>query len=438
MFIGIFIAVLLSFFLAKAISSPLQSLTYDTQLVASGEFSHDIEVRSSDEIGVLADNFNYMKERLRATLEEVDGEREKLDIILSCMRDAVLAFTADGHILHFNNSAIELFGDSLRTGDLSIEQSFEILDIPLVIEGNSVKLTSPDASAEATKDGFIFRDRTCGARVYDVSFAVIRYVSGKRQSSGCVIIIHDVTSRYELDESRREFVSNVSHELKTPLTSIKAYTETILSDPEMDSETRDYFLGIVLSESDRMHNIVSDLLVLSRLDNKRTNWTVEAFDLKQSIRRLCEVMRGQVNEHRHRITFGCQRGLPPITADKQRIEQVILNILSNAIKYTPDGGKIDIRLTQIPKGFLRIEIADNGVGIPDDDIGHLFERFYRVEKSRTQDAGGTGLGLAIAKELVEAHGGQIFVKSTLGEGTTVTIDLPVECRLDVNEKKSKN
>ena len=435
MLIGILIAVLLSFFLAKAISSPLQSLTYDTQLVASGEFTHEIEVRSSDEIGVLADNFNYMKERLRATLEEVDGEREKLDIVLSCMRDAVLAFTADGRVLHFNNSAVELFGEPLKNETLGMEQCFEILDIPLVLEGNSIKLTSPDAAAEHTKDGFIFRDRTCGARVYDVSFAVIRYVTGKRQSSGCVIIIHDVTGRYELDESRREFVSNVSHELKTPLTSIKAYTETILSDPEMDAETREYFLGIVLSESDRMHRIVSDLLVLSRLDNKRTNWSVETFDLRQSIRRLCEVMRGQVSEHNHRITFGSQRALPEITADRQRIEQVILNILSNAIKYTPDGGKIDIKLTQIPKKFLRIEIADNGIGIPDDDIGHLFERFYRVEKSRTQDAGGTGLGLAIAKELVEAHGGRISVKSTLGEGTTVTIDLPVECKLDGNEKK---
>lgn len=435
MFIGILIAVLLSFFLAKAISSPLQSLTYDTQLVASGEFTHEIEVRSSDEIGVLADNFNYMKERLRATLEEVDGEREKLDIVLSCMRDAVLAFTADGRVLHFNNSAVELFGEPLKNETLGMEQCFEILDIPLILEGNSIKLTSSDAAAEHTKDGFIFRDRTCGARVYDVSFAIIRYITGKRQSSGCVIIIHDVTGRYELDESRREFVSNVSHELKTPLTSIKAYTETILSDPEMDAETREYFLGIVLSESDRMHRIVSDLLVLSRLDNKRTNWSVETFDLRQSIRRLCEVMRGQVSEHRHKITFGSQRGLPEITADRQRIEQVILNILSNAIKYTPDGGKIDIRLTQLPKNFLRIEIADNGIGIPDDDIGHLFERFYRVEKSRTQDAGGTGLGLAIAKELVEAHGGRISVKSTLGEGTTVTIDLPVECKLEISEKK---
>ncbi len=436
MFIGILIAVLLSFLLAKSISSPLQSLTYDTQLVASGEFSHEIEVRSSDEIGVLADNFNDMKERLRATLEQVDGEREKLDIILSCMRDAVLAYTADGHVLHYNNSAVELLGEGIGRDEMSMEECFERLDIPLIVEGNSVKLTSPDAAAEATRDGFIFRDRTCGAHVYDVSFAVIRYLTGKRQSSGCVLLIHDVTSRYELDESRREFVSNVSHELKTPLTSIMAFTETILADPDMDIEQRADFLGIVLSESERMTRIVSDLLVLSRLDNKRTNWNIETFDLKQSVRRLCEVMRGQLGEHKHRITFGTSRVLHPITADKQRIEQVILNILSNAIKYTPDGGQIDIRLTQLPKKFVRIEIADNGIGIPETDIEHLFERFYRVEKSRTQDAGGTGLGLAIAKELVEAHGGHIAIQSRVGEGTTVTIDLPVECKLEKTEKTS--
>ncbi len=435
MFIGIFIAVLLSFFLAKSISSPLQSLTYDTQLVASGEFSHEIEVRSSDEIGVLADNFNYMKERLRATLEEVDGEREKLDTILSCMRDAVIAFSVDGHILHINNSAVELFGDSIKQDEPTIEKCFEILDIPLTIEGNSVKLTSPDAEVENTKDGFIFRERICGSRVYDVSFAVIRYVSGKKQSSGCVIIIHDVTGRYELDESRREFVSNVSHELRTPLTSIESYTETILNDREMDLETREHFLGIVLSESERMERIVSDLLVLSRLDNKRTTWNVETFDLKQSVRRLCEVMRGELEEHNHRITFGCDRGLPAITADKQRIEQVVINIISNAIKYTPDGGNIDIKLTHVQKKKVQIEIADNGIGIPKEDIVHLFERFYRVEKSRSQDAGGTGLGLAIAKEIVEAHGGHIVITSGLGKGTTVTIELPVECKLKLDERR---
>ena len=167
-----------------------------------------------------------------------------------------------------------------------------------------------------------------------------------------------------------------------------------------------------------------------KLDNKRTKWNIETFDLKQSVRRLCEVMRPDIEAHRHRVTFGAPKQVPEITADRQRIEQVIINILSNAVKYTPDGGRIDIELkVQRARRNLVLTIRDNGIGIPKEDLDHLFERFYRVEKSRTQDAGGTGLGLAIAKELVEAHGGTISIDSVLSEGTTVRIELPVECRL---------
>ncbi|MBQ3707123.1 MAG: HAMP domain-containing protein [Clostridia bacterium] len=427
--IGVLIAVLLSFFLAKSISSPLQSLTSDTQRVASGEFSHEIEVNSEDEIGVLAENFNYMKERLRSTLDEVDGERKKLDTVLSCMRDGVLAFLADGTVLHSNNSAEELFGDALRRNAVTLEACFEKLDLPLIETKDGVKLTSEDA--EVTRDGYIFRDRSVDGRVYDVSFAKLTPISdGEVTLDGYLFIIHDVTSRYELDESRREFVANVSHELRTPLTSIKGATETVRMDEGMDEATRDYFLDMVLSESDRMTRIVSDLLVLSRLDNKRTKWNIETFDLKQSVRHLCEVMRPDIEAHRHRVTFGSPKEVPPITADRQRIEQVIINILSNAVKYTPDGGRIDIELKHSrAKKSLLLTIRDNGVGIPKEDLEHLFERFYRVEKSRTQDAGGTGLGLAIAKELVEAHGGTISIDSVLSEGTTVRIELPIECRL---------
>jgi len=430
MIIGVFIAVVLSFFLARSISSPLQRLTYGTQLIASGEFSHEIDVSSADEIGVLAENFNYMKERLRITLEEVDGEREKLDTVLSCMKDGVLAFSADGSVLHSNNAAYDMFADELDNGRLTLEKSFEKLDIPLVIEGNRVRLTSPDIEAEITKDGFIFRDRICDSRVYDVSFAVIRYIDGKQPEAGCVLIIHDVTGRYELDESRREFVANVSHELRTPLTAIKGAAETVRMDPEMDNEMKEYFLDMVLSESDRMTRIVSDLLVLSRLDNKKTKWSIETFDLTQSVRRLIEVMRPNLDEHGHSIKFNVEKSLPEITADRGRIEQVIINIISNAIKYTSDGGHIDVKLTANESNKrVKVIVTDNGIGIPEEDVGHLFERFYRVEKSRNQDAGGTGLGLAIAKELVEAHGGSIFVKSTLGVGTMVTVELPVECKL---------
>ncbi len=431
MLIGVFIAVILSFFLAKSISSPLQRLTYGTQLIASGEFSHEIEVNSADEIGVLAENFNYMKERLRMTLEEVDGEREKLETVLSCMKDAVLAFTASGGVLHSNSAAHDMFGDKLDSGKMTLETAFESLDIPLVIDGNTIRLTSPDIEAESTKDGFIFRDRICDSRVYDVSFAVIRYVDGKKPASGSVLIIHDVTGRYELDESRREFVANVSHELRTPLTAIKGATETVRMDPEMDEEMREYFLDMVLSESDRMTRIVSDLLILSRLDNKKTKWSIETFDLKQSVRRLCEVMRPNLEEHRHTLTFGSERNLPEITADRGRIEQVIINIISNAIKYTPEGGRIDIKLMHSgdESDKVKIMVADNGIGIPESDLAHIFERFYRVEKSRNQDAGGTGLGLAIAKEIVEAHGGCISINSNVGEGTVVAVELPLECKL---------
>lgn len=435
MLIGILIAVLLSFFLAKSISSPLQSLTYGTQLVASGEFNHEIEVNSADEIGVLAKNFNYMRERLRVTIDEVNGEREKLDTVLSCMKDAVLAFTANGEVLHSNAAALTLFAEKISDVEhITLESCFELLDIPLVLEGNTVRLTAQDAKAESTRDGFIFHDRIAGNHVYDVSFAVIRYIEAKRHTSGCVLIMHDVTGRYELDKSRREFVANVSHELKTPLASIKLTTETIRDDPEMDPGTREYFLDLVLSESDRMTRIVQDLLVLSRLDNNRTSWQIETFDLRNSIRHLCEVMRNDIESRGHKITLGFDRDLPNITADRQRIEQVILNVLTNALKYTPDGGHIDIRLERKSSKFLHLQITDTGVGIPAEDMSHLFERFYRVDKSRTLDTGGTGLGLAIAKELVEAHGGTISIDSCLNKGTTVHIELPIACRLKNDAK----
>ncbi|MBQ7922932.1 MAG: HAMP domain-containing protein [Clostridia bacterium] len=436
MVVGILIAILLSFFLAKAITSPIQNLTYGTQLVASGRFDHAIEVNSSDELGILTENFNFMKERLKGTLDEVYSEREKLETILACMRDAVMTFSTDGKLLLRNNSAAELFGDTLKQGTFTLEQCFEKLDIPLQKEGNSIRLTSAEAAVERTRDGFVFRDRIFGDRVYDVSFGIIRYAERGKMVPGCILISHDVTGRYELDESRREFVANVSHELRTPLTSIKGAAETILGDTEMDKETREYFLdSFILAECDRMTRIVSDLLTLSRLDNNRTQWNIEIFDMQTLLRRLADVMQKESDEHNHILTLQAD-DVPLITGDKQRLEQVFVNILSNAIKYTPDGGKIDISITE-GKNRLITTITDNGIGIPEKDIVHLFERFYRVEKSRTSDAGGTGLGLAIAKEIVEAHGGRISVQSKMGMGTSVVVELPFECRLKSSQKAEK-
>ncbi|MBQ4607714.1 MAG: HAMP domain-containing protein, partial [Clostridia bacterium] len=235
MFVGILIAILLSFFLAKAITSPIQRLTWGTRLVAEGDFTQPIEVNSRDELGILTENFNYMKDQLKDTLDAVSGEREKLRTVLACMRDAVFTFSAGGKLLHWNDSAAQLYRNSFgQEGDAVLDTCLEEMDIPLQRENGRLRLTSPDAAVERSQDGFVFRDRIFAGRVFDVSFGVIRYAEGRKKVPGCILIAHDVTGRYELDESRREFVANVSHELRTPLTSIKGATETVLSDPEMD------------------------------------------------------------------------------------------------------------------------------------------------------------------------------------------------------------
>jgi two-component system sensor histidine kinase VicK len=199
-----------------------------------------------------------------------------------------------------------------------------------------------------------------------------------------------------------------------------------MEDPEMPAETRQYFLDMALTESDRMTRIVSDLLVLSRLDNKRTQWKVETFDLCRSVSRLIEVMRVDIEAREHTVTFTSEGHIPQITADRERIEQVIVNVISNSVKYTPVGGKIDVSVTSAEEK-VSFRVKDNGIGIPEEDLGRIFERFYRVEKSRTSEMGGTGLGLAIARELIEAHGGDIQIESQLGEGTAVTVTLPIVC-----------
>ena len=426
LFVGIIIAILLSFFLAKAITAPIQSLTKNAQLVALGEFSHEIEVHSTDEIGILTDTFNNMKNVLKNTLLEIDGEKTKLKTVLSCISDAIVAFTDGGDVLHSNESAQKLFGGDLEKA-FTMERFFELMDIPLERNAKGIVTTSSAANVEKSDDGtLIFRDRPFGGRVFDVSFGRIHYLSDNVKHVGLIAVVHDITNRFELDKSRREFVANVSHELRTPLTSIKGACETVMDDPEMPAETRQYFLDMALTESDRMTRIVSDLLVLSRLDNKRTQWKLETFDMCRSVSRLIEVMRVDIEAREHTVTFTAEENIPPITADRERIEQVIVNVLSNSVKYTPVGGRIDVSV-RCADEKISFRVRDNGIGIPEEDLDRIFERFYRVEKSRTSEMGGTGLGLAIARELIEAHGGDIRIESRLGEGTTVTVTLPILC-----------
>lgn len=420
---GLIFAIILAFFLSKAITSPIQSLTRSAKLIAAGEFSHEIEIHSSDEIGKLTDTFNYMKNTLKNTLDEVSGEHEKLETMFTYLHDGVIAFTDDGKVLHINESIKKLLGDKYGA-DFDFNRFVTLLGIDYNPHFNVEYVDRTNNSAE----GYNISDVMFEGRVLDVNFGDINYTADNASRRGVLAVIHDETGRYELDKSRREFVANVSHEMRTPLTSIKGACETILSDPEMTSEMKDFFLNMAIDECDRMTRIVSDLLVLSRLDNKRTRWSIVAMSLDSVLTHICEVMKVDSDQHGHKLIFTTSIDLPDITGDKERLEQVFINIISNAIKYTPDGGEIRIHAKGVREGVV-VTVQDTGIGIPEDDIPHLFERFYRVEKSRTSETGGTGLGLAIAKEIIEAHGGTISVASKQNVGTTVTIRLPYETKL---------
>ena len=206
----------------------------------------------------------------------------------------------------------------------------------------------------------------------------------------------------------------------------------MLECPTLPAEMRDDFLRMAIDECDRMTRIVGDLLVLSRLDNRRTQWKIETFAVDEFLSRMHDIMAGEAAARGHTLVFDCEPNIPPVTADKEKLQQALINVISNSVKYTKNGGRIAVSAKAEQNGVL-INVRDNGMGIPAEDIPRLFERFYRVEKARTSDAGGTGLGLAITKEIVDAHGGQIWVESELGKGTSTWIRIPYECRLAEGE-----
>ena len=425
---GLIFAIILAFFLSKAITSPIQNLTRGAKLVAAGEFSHELDIQSNDEIGKLTDTFNHMKETLKNTLEEVSGEHRKLETVFTYLHDGVIAFTENGKVMHINESVKKLLGNEYSE-DFTFARFTELFGIDY---NPHFHVEYIDREKEQDGEDCSFSDVMFDGKVLDVNFGNINYMADNAEHNGILAVIHDETGRYELDKSRREFVANVSHEMRTPLTSIKLACESILSDPEMEPAMQNTFLDMAVDECDRMTRIVSDLLVLSRLDNKRTQWSIMSFDIRAALSHVCDVMRVDADAHSHKLTFDCPEKLPEITADKERIEQVVINLISNAIKYTPDGGAITLSAASVSDG-IEIRVSDTGVGIPKDDLPHIFERFYRVEKARTSETGGTGLGLAIAKEIVEAHGGEISIESEQGVGSTVTILLPRETKLKTVE-----
>lgn len=405
---GLVISVLLSFLLSKTMIGPIERLTAGAHRVAEGDFSNKIEVGSKDEIGVLTNTFNNMARQLKETLQEVESERNKLDTLFLRMTDGVTAFSSDGTLIHANPAAEELLG---RAVDAQADYAGLFGDIAPLSEVLAVH--TPD---------FLEGTRETADRSLELFLAPFDQGS----LGGVLVLIHDVTAQRKTEELRREFVANVSHELRTPLTNIRSYAETLSENagdipPEMEKS----FLGVILGESDRMTHIVQDLLTLSRFDSGKNNLVLTQFSFGAALRDLYNAVLLEAQRHGHTLTMDLPQELPTITADRERVLQVMMNVVSNAIKYTPDGGEIIISAGPVGD-LVWMEVSDNGIGIPSEDRDRIFERFYRVDKARSRESGGTGLGLSIAKEIIHQHGGTIALVDKPSPGLTVRVELLVE------------
>ena len=407
--IGLLISLLLSFLLSKTMVGPIEKLTAGAEKVAAGDFESRLPVESTDEIGVLTGTFNEMASVLRQTLAAVENERTKLDTLFLHMTDGVVAFDHTGKLIHRNPAAVTMLGRSLGE-DSRYDQLFGSL-YPME---QILALRRPDY-AEA--------QQVVGERMLELYLAPF---SSDQEKGGVLIVLHDVTEQHRNEERRKEFVANVSHELRTPLTNVRSYAETLRSaEGDIPQEMENSFLDIIISETDRMTHIVQDLLTLSRLDAGNTEMRFAPFSFRESVENVCRANAMEARRHSHTLTCTLAEDMPEISGDRQRLEQVVTNILGNAIKYTPDGGHIAVTGGGSGRSVW-VEVTDDGIGIPEKDRDRIFDRFYRVDKARSRESGGTGLGLSIAKEIVERHHGSLRLVPREGRGTTIRLVLPVD------------
>jgi len=403
--IALLITGVLGYSLSKTITGPIQEVTNKAALLAEGNFDQKIEVKSKDEVGKLTEMFNFLAGRLKETLEQISEEKNKMEAIFKNMADGVIALDKEGEVIYVNPAA------------------FKLLEVE---EGNSYRVLGKKLKEELKIDikEEIKSQKDFMAKINDsILKVIIAPMKREEKTAGFILILHDITKEQKLEEMRREFVANVSHELRTPLTTIKSYTETLLDGALNDEEVSMQFLNVINEETDRMTRIVNDLLELSRLDNKEARFNKKPINLSKVL--AAAVSKMKVNAKKKGITIceNVKEDLPLCYADADKMEQVFQNILSNAIKYTPEGGNITVNLWS-ESNFVITSIKDTGIGIPREDLPRIFERFYRVDKTRSREFGGTGLGLSIAKEIVKAHEGEIEIKSELGKGTEVTVKIP--------------
>ena len=418
------VTIILSLFLAVLISQeitrPIEEMRKQTLRIARGDFSGQVRVMGNDELGQLAGAVNNLSVRVEEAQESSDSERRRLDSVLSHMSDGVLATDRRGNITIVNNMALQLLGVD-HEDDLIGKSIIDALDI-------RHDYTVRELINSNQKEMII--DMSAGGNdlILNAYFSPIQRESGF--ISGLVCVLHDVTSQQKEERERKQFVSNVSHELRTPLTSVHSYVEALSDGAWKDKDIAPQFLTVIQNETNRMIRMINDLLSLSRMDSGTTKLNLEYVNIKKLfnyiLNRFDMIIKKDENDQNSK-KYTIERYFTDkdlwVEIDTDKFTQVIDNIMNNAIKYSPDGGVITTRLLETHNHVI-LSISDQGLGIPRKDLGRIFDRFFRVDKARSRKQGGTGLGLAISKEVINLLGGQIWVDSIEGQGSTFYISLP--------------
>ncbi|MFC1855888.1 two-component system histidine kinase PnpS [Thermodesulfobacteriota bacterium] len=406
------LAVIISVVASAFITKPIKEISQTAKAIAGGDFSHKTFINKKDEIGDLAETFNYMSEQVKKRIDEITSGKLRFEAVLMSMIEGVMVIDTSGQLLLMNlalKDSLQIKDDPTGKQPLEVIRNIEIQEIA----DNIVKLKHGVESREIT----ILMPKEKTLLVH--ATPIIR--EGKNE--GAVLVFHDITELRKLEQIRQDFVANVSHELRTPVASVKGYAETLLDGALSDEENAEDFVKIIYSDSERLAALIDDLLDLAKIESGKLKMTLEKCTIAPLTERITSGLKRKVKDKSITINMDIPNDLPEIIADEDRIAQVLLNLIDNAIKYTKENGTVTVSATEKDR-FVQVDVSDNGAGIPESDLPRIFERFYRVDKARSRELGGTGLGLSIVKHIVQSHGGEVFVNSVVGRGTTFSFTMP--------------
>ena len=410
--IAFIFSIVISYIVTILISRPIKEISYTAQSISNGDFSKRSSVGTQDEIGELSKSINFMSDQIKSKIDEVTSNKSRLEAVLLSMFEGVIVVDSDGDILLINKALKDLLAikeNPEGKSALEVIRNIEIQDMIDTVLKKQTDVKSHEIS--------VFAPETKTFMVHAVP------VMHEEKPEGAVLVFHDITELRQLENIRKEFVANVSHELRTPVSNIKGYAETLMEGALDDKKHAKEFLKIIHSDSERLAALINDLLDLSKIESGKLLLQLRPYSIKAIIKNILSKFDRLTENKSIKIAVIISDSISKVLIDENKIAQVLFNLIDNAVKYTQGGGNIIINAKEIGD-FIKVDVSDTGIGISQEHIPRLFERFYRIDKARSRELGGTGLGLSIVKHIIKAHNGEISVESIVGKGSTFSFTLP--------------